>query len=75
MIKEIFFLGILVLSVLSILGLIYITKLTFTKKKLNKTEEEIVRLTTVLLWLQIGCIVFGSMIITLWGCSSNGLFE
>ena len=70
-VKTFFILGIIIISMLSILGLIYITKLTFSPDtdkcgKVTSTEKGIARLTTILLWIQIVWIVFGSIIQTIW---------
>ena len=64
--NNIFIVGIITLSMLSILGLIYITKMTFSSDctKITKTEKNISRLTTVLLWIQIAWIIFGAIIQT-----------
>ncbi len=75
--KTIFMVGIVVLSMMSILGLIFITKLSFSPDddkcgKVTKTEKGIARLTTVLLWIQIGWIVLGSVMQTIW---FNGIFK
>jgi CHASE3 domain sensor protein len=61
---SIFIIGIIVLSILSILGLIYITKMNFSSKKLTNTQKNIARLTTVLLWIQIGLIIVASIVQT-----------
>lgn len=65
-IKTVFMVGIITLSVLSILGLIYITKMSFSSGKdkcgnVTNTEQNIARLTTVLLWIQIGWVVLGAI--------------
>jgi len=76
-VKTIFMVGIIVLSMISVLGLVYITKLSFSPDtdecgKVSKTEKGIARLTAVLLWIQIVWIVFGSIIQTIW---FNGVFK
>lgn len=76
-VKTVFMVGIIALSMLSILGLIYITKMSFSNKITNrshvtKTEQNIARLTTVLLWIQIGWIVLGAIIQTV---LFNGVFN
>lgn len=73
----IFLVGIISLSVMSILGLIFITKITFSQtttdtKILTSPEISLARLTTILLWFQIVWILLGSSIITVW---FNGLFN
>jgi hypothetical protein len=70
-VKTIFMVGIITLSMLSILGLIYLTKMSFCDKKVTKTEKGIARLTTVLLWIQIGWIVLGAILQTV---LFNGVF-
>lgn len=66
----IFLVGIIALSVMSILGLIFITKITFSKNidttDLSSTEKSLSRLTTILLWFQIAWVILGSSIITIW---------
>ena len=52
LVKTVFIVGIIVFSMISILGLIYITKLSFSPDndkcgKVTKTEKGIARLTTV----------------------------
>ena len=76
-IKTMFMVGIIVISMLSIVGLIYITKLSFSPYsdkcgKVTKTEKGMARLTVVLLWLQILWIVLGTIIQTIW---FNGIFN
>jgi hypothetical protein len=76
-IKTIFMTGIITLSVMSMLGLIYITRLTFSPDtdqcgKVTKTEKGLSRLTTVLLWIQITWIILGAIIQTIW---FNGVFK
>ena len=76
-VKTVFMIGIITLSMLSILGLIYITKMSFspnvsTCSDVTKTEQNIARLTTVLLWIQIGWIVLGAIIQTV---LFNGVFN
>ena len=76
-IKTIFMIGIIVLSVMSILGLVYITKMSFSPDtdrcgKVTKTEKSISRLTVILLWIQISWIVLGAIIQTIW---FNGVFK
>jgi hypothetical protein len=70
-VKTVFMVGIITLSMLSILGLIYLTKMSFCDK-VTKTEKGIARLTTVLLWIQIGWVVLGA---TLQTVLFNGVFK
>ena len=68
LVKTVFIVGIIVFSMISILGLIYITKLSFSPDndkcgKVTKTEKGIARLTTVLLWMQILWVVLGLSLI------------
>ena len=77
LVKTVFIVGIIVFSMISILGLIYITKLSFSTDnnkcgKLTKTEKGIARLTTVLLWIQILWVVLGVIIQTI---CFNGVFN
>ena len=77
LVKTVFIVGIIVFSMISILGLIYITKLSFSPDndkcgKVTKTEKGIARLTTVLLWIQILWVVLGVIIQTIW---FNGVFN
>jgi vacuolar-type H+-ATPase subunit I/STV1 len=67
LIKYIFILGILIFSVMSILGMIYLTKVTFTDKKITKTENNITKITIILLWSQISLIILGTLIQTIYG--------
>lgn len=76
-VKNFFMIGVIVLSVMSILGLIYITKMSFSPDTDNcggvsRTEKGIARLTAVLLWIQVSWIVFGAIIQTIW---FNGVFK
>ena len=59
---------------MSILGLVYITKMNFASNcgDVTKTGKNIAKLTTVLLWIQIAWIVLGSVIQTIW---FNGVFK
>lgn len=77
LIKTIFMVGIIVLSMMSILGLVYITQMSFspdtdTCGKVTKTGKSLSRLTVVLLWIQIVWVVVGSIIQTVW---FNGVFN
>jgi hypothetical protein len=77
LIKTIFMTGIITLSIMSIIGLIYITKMTFSPDtdrcgNVTKTDKGISRLTTVLLWVQIVWVLLGSIIQTIW---FNGVFK
>lgn len=70
-VKSIFMIGVIVLSVMSILGLIYITKMSFSKYTdscggVSRSEKGIARLTTVLLWIQLLWILLGAIIQTIW---------
>jgi hypothetical protein len=76
-VKTIFMIGVIVLSVMNILGLIYITKMSFSPYTDNcggvsRTEKSIARLTAVLLWIQVSWIVLGAIIQTIW---FNGVFK
>lgn len=66
--KLVFIVSILVLSIINILGLIYITKMSFSKYNgdcgVTKIEKNITKMTVILLWLQIGMIILGSIINT-----------
>lgn len=65
--KTIYYTGILTLSSLSILGLIYISKSVYSKKcRLSKIENNISRSTIVLLWTLILWVIFGSIIQQIW---------
>jgi hypothetical protein len=68
--KTIFMVGLVTLSVMSTLGLVSITKLTFSPDtdkcgKVTKTEKGLSRLTSILLWIQIAWIILGSIILTI----------
>lgn len=63
--------GIVILSILSIMGLVYLTKMSFSSQDDNcggttKTEKNIARMTVVLLWIQIAMVLVGSIIQTVW---------
>lgn len=67
----IFIIGIIVLSILSCLGLVYLSKMSFSSQDDNcggitKDEKNIARITVVLLWLQIAMVLFGGVIHTIW---------
>lgn len=62
-VKTIYFSGIITLSMLSILGLIYITKMTFSNTcNLKHTEKNIARMTSIILWIQILWILVGGIL-------------
>lgn len=67
LVKYIFILGILIFSVMSILGLIYLTQITFLNKKISKTENNVTKITIILLWLQISFIILGTILNTMYG--------
>jgi hypothetical protein len=71
----IFIIGLLVLTILSILGTVYLSKMAFSNEKrsdgtycggISSTERNIARLATVLIWLQFVWIVIGSFIRPIW---------
>ena len=65
--KTIYYTGILTLSSLSILGLIYISKTIYSRKcRASKIENNISRMTIVLLWTLILWVIFGSIIQQIW---------
>ena len=65
--KTIYYTGILTLSSLSILGLIYISKTVYSRKcRSSKIENNISRMTIVLLWALILWVIFGSIIQQIW---------
>ena len=69
--KTVFLIGIITISVLSVLGLVYLTKMSFSPLedkcgKVTKTEKNIARMTVVLLWIQVAWVLFGSIIQTIW---------
>ncbi len=68
--KTFFLVGIITLSVLSVLGLVYLTKMSFSPiedkcGKVTKTEKNIARMTVVLLWIQIALVLVGSVVQTI----------
>jgi len=65
--KTIYYTGILTLSALSILGLIYISKTVYSRKcRASKIENNISRMTIVLLWTLISWVIFGAIIQQIW---------
>jgi hypothetical protein len=71
----IFIIGLLVLTILSILGTVYLTKMAFSDEKradgnycggTTTTERNIARLAIVTIWLQFSWIVIGSFIRPIW---------
>lgn len=71
----VFIIGLLVLSILSILGLVYLSKMAFSDEKqadgtycgnTSTTERNIARLAIVTLWLQLAWVVLGSFIKEVW---------
>lgn len=65
--KTIYYTGIIALTALSILGMIYISKSVYSKECDNTdTEKNISRFTVVILWMLICWILFGSIIQAIW---------
>ena len=65
--KTVYYTGILTLSALSILGLIYISKTVYSRKcRTSKIENNISRMTVVLLWTLILWVIFGAIIQQIW---------
>lgn len=65
--KTVYYTGILTLSALSILGLIYISKTIYSRKcRTSKIENNISRMTVVLLWTLILWVIFGAIIQQIW---------
>jgi len=71
----IFIIGLLILTILSILGTVYISKMTFTNQKqddgtycggLTETERNIARLAIITIWIQFVWIVAGSFLQSVW---------
>ena len=71
-----FIIGLFVLAVLSIVGMIYLTKMAYSDTKqtdgqypggLSETEKNLARLTVIVLWVQFAWIVLGSFLQPMWG--------
>ena len=71
----IFMIGLLVLTILSILGTVYLSKMAFGNDQrldktycggLSSTEKNIARLAIVLIWVQFIWVVAGSFIRPIW---------
>jgi hypothetical protein len=71
----IFMIGLLVLTILSILGTVYLSKMAFSDEKradgtycggVTETERNIARLAIVTIWVQFTWIVVGSFIRPIW---------
>ena len=70
-----FILGLLTLTILSILGTVYLTKMAFSDDKgtdgtycgrTTQTERNIARLAIVTIWLQFAWVVVGSFLQPIW---------
>jgi len=73
--KTVFLVGLIILSVLSILGLVYLTKMAFSDKKqedgkyfgdVSETERNIARMTTVSLWVLLVVSTVGQWVSGIW---------
>ena len=61
--------GVITLNVLGVLGLVYLTKMSFSPPEdkcgeVTKTEKNIARMTVVLLWIQVVWILWYFLLIT-----------
>lgn len=74
-VTTIFVIGLLALTILSILGTVYLSKMAFSNQKqadgtycggTTETERNISRLTIIMIWLQFGWIVVGSFLQPVW---------
>ena len=67
--KSIFFSGILVLTSIAIIGMAYLTKLSWSKEcadKFTDLEKKITRTTMITLWSLLFWIIIGITIQTIW---------
>lgn len=74
-VSTIFVLGLLILAILSVLGLVYLSKMAYSDKRqidgqycgdTSQTERNIARLAILLLWIQFAWIIIGSFIQPIW---------
>lgn len=66
---SIFMAGILVLVILSILGLVYLTRIAFENgyyNSMTNAEKGIARISILALWLLVGWVVLGSELKNIW---------
>jgi hypothetical protein len=71
----IFLIGLLILTVLSIVGMVYLSKMAFNSEQqpdgnycgnITSTERNIARIAVITVWLQFVWIVMGSLIQSVW---------
>ena len=71
----IFLIGLLILTVLSVVGMVYVSKMTFNSDKqpdgnycggLTETERNIARIAVITIWIQFTWIVLGSLFQSIW---------
>jgi uncharacterized membrane protein len=70
----VFFIGIVALTILSLLGLVYITQLAFSSQKsngkycynLSKTQLNIIKLTVIVWWVNVAWLIMMPIIIKIW---------
>lgn len=66
---SVFIIGLLALTIFSVLGTIYLTKMAYSKDDLpgiTQTEKNIARLAIVTIWLQFTWIILGSILQNVW---------
>lgn len=70
---SLFIIGLLVMSVLSIMGTVYLSQMAFANDSnngkycgVNETQRNIARFAIIVLWIQFAWIVTGSIIKPVW---------
>lgn len=73
--STLFISGLLVLAVLSVIGMVYLSQMVFSKDKLpsgnycgnlTETQRNIARISMIALWLQFAWIILGSFYERIW---------
>lgn len=72
--QTVFIIGLLVLCILSIIGVVYLTKMAYNDKRLEdgsycgatETERNIARITVVAIWIMFAWIIIGTTLKEVW---------
>lgn len=72
---SVFIVGLLALAILSVIGLVFLTRMAYSEKPqidgkscgdTSTTERNIARLSVIILWLQFSWIIIGSFLQSTW---------
>lgn len=74
-IVSLFLVGLLIFSIISVVGLVFLTKMAYSKPDANdkicgnvsRSERNVARIAVIVLWVQFAWIILGSILKNVWG--------